>query len=88
MNTNVKSAIQIRLNCMEGQVRGVQRKVERNEYCDDIFIQLEAIHSALSAVGKLLLSMHFKSCLLSRIQQGDETIVDQMLETMKPLIKR
>jgi DNA-binding FrmR family transcriptional regulator len=75
------------LNRIEGQVYGVQGQVERNEYCDQILIQIAAIHSALNGVGKLMFANHLKSCVVRRVQQGDETIVDEMLQTMKTLMK-
>lgn len=87
LNLKQKSDILSRLNRIEGQIRGVQGQVERNEYCDQVLIQLAAIHSALNAVGKLLLANHFKSCLISRVLHDDETIIAEMLQTMKILMK-
>lgn len=89
LNLKGISAIQIRLNRIEGQVRGVQRLVERNDYCDHVLTQIAAIHNALNGVGTLLLLNHLKCCIIHRTQQSDEekNVVDEMLEIMSKLIK-
>ncbi|MFP3392428.1 metal-sensing transcriptional repressor [Brevibacillus sp. SIMBA_040] len=87
LNSKEKSAIQTRLNRIEGQIRGVQGQVERNEYCDHVLNQMAAIHSALNAVGKLLLVNHLKTHVVSRIQQKDEAILEETLQTLKILMK-
>ncbi|KQL49829.1 hypothetical protein AN963_09045 [Brevibacillus choshinensis] len=87
LNVKEKTAILIRLNRIEGQIRGVQRQVERNEYCDHVLNQMSAIHSALNAVGKLLLENHLKTQVKSRVQQNDEAITDEMLRTLTILMK-
>ena len=46
-----KAKILARLRRMEGQVRGVQRMVESDEYCLDILTQLSAIIAAAPADG-------------------------------------
>ncbi|CAG7651947.1 metal-sensitive transcriptional regulator [Paenibacillus allorhizosphaerae] len=88
LNPKVKLAIQLRLNRIEGQVRGVQRQVERDEFCDQILNQLEAIHSALNAVGILLLSNHLKSYATRCSSRSYESITQEMLKTLNILIKR
>ncbi len=39
-----KSNILTRLRRMEGQVRGVQKMVEEDQYCVDVLTQLSALH--------------------------------------------
>lgn len=87
LNLKEKMAILTRLNRIEGQIRGVQGLVERSEYCDHVLNQMAAIHSALNAVGKLHLANHLKTNVMSRVQQEDEVIIDEMLHTLKILMK-
>lgn len=89
LNLKEISAIQIRLNRIEGQVRGVQRQVERNDYCDQVLTQIAAIHNALNGVGKLLLLNYLKCCIIHPARQDDveKTVIDEMLEIMNKLIK-
>ncbi|MUG73321.1 metal-sensing transcriptional repressor [Paenibacillus validus] len=87
LNPKEKLAIALRLNRIEGQVRGVQRQVERNENCDQVFHQIAAVRNALHGVGKLVLLHQLKSCLKRNPQLNEEVIVDGMLETMNKLIR-
>ncbi|MFQ5923443.1 MAG: metal-sensitive transcriptional regulator [Anaerolineales bacterium] len=42
--------LQVRLNRIEGHVRGVNRMLEDQDDCDDIVVQLSAIKAALNPV--------------------------------------
>lgn len=83
----MKKSLIHRLNRIEGQVRGVKAMIERDTYCDDVLHQIASIESALHAVGKLLLAGHMRSCVVERLQHGDETVVDELLVTFNKLLK-
>lgn len=76
-----------RLNRVEGQVRGIRSMVEEERYCIDILTQVSAIQSALNAFSKELLSNHIKTCVVEDIKKGDETVVDELCDTIKRLMK-
>lgn len=76
-----------RLNRIEGQVRGIKNMVENSAYCTDILIQTSAITSALNAFSKELLSRHIKQCVTENIKNGDEQIIDELLDTLQKLMK-
>ena len=83
----VKSNLTTRLNRIEGQIRGVKGMIEKDAYCDDVLNQIAAIQSALNSVGKLLLEGHMRSCVIERIQVGDNEVIDELLKTMNKLMK-
>jgi DNA-binding FrmR family transcriptional regulator len=83
----VKNNLITRLNRIEGQIRGVKGMIEKDTYCDDVLNQIAAIQSALNSVGKILLEGHLRSCVVERIQQGDEEVIDELLTTVKKLMK-
>ena len=76
-----------RLNRIEGQVRGIKSMIEKNVYCDDVLTQIAAIQSAMSSVGKILLESHMKSCVSTRIKNGDEEIIEEFIKTVGKLYK-
>lgn len=76
-----------RMNRIEGQVRGVKGMIEKHVYCDDVLNQIASIQSALNGVSKLLLERHMKSCVLERIQDGDEEVIDELLKTVSKMMK-
>ena len=75
-----------RLNRIEGQIRGVKGLIEKDTYCDDVLNQIAAAQSALNSVGKLLLEHHMNSCVIDRIQQGDNEVVKELMVTMNKLM--
>jgi DNA-binding FrmR family transcriptional regulator len=82
-----KKALVNRLNRIEGQVRGVKNMLENDIYCTDILVQVAAIQSALNSFNKELLSEHIKSCVVDDIKNGKEEVVDELLITIKKLMK-
>ncbi|KIL42489.1 CsoR family transcriptional regulator [Gordoniibacillus kamchatkensis] len=82
-----KSNLTARLNRIEGQIRGVKAMIEKDTYCDDVLNQIAAIQSALNSVGKMLLEHHLNSCVIERIQEGDNEVVKELMITMNKLIK-
>jgi len=76
-----------RLNRIEGQIRGVKGLIEKDTYCDDVLNQISSIQSALNGVGRLLLEHHMKSCVVERIQEGDQDVISELLTTMNKLMK-
>lgn len=83
----IKSNIVTRLNKVEGQIRGIKGLIEKDTYCDDVLNQIAAIQSALNSVGKLLLEAHVKSCIVERIKADDLEVVDELMTTVKKLMK-
>jgi DNA-binding FrmR family transcriptional regulator len=60
-----------RLRRIEGQVRGVQRMVEEDQYCLDILTQLNSVSAAIKAVGLGLLDDHVRHCVRESLAQGE-----------------
>jgi CsoR family transcriptional regulator, copper-sensing transcriptional repressor len=61
-----------RLRRIEGQVRGLQRMVDEEQYCIDILTQVSAVTKALQAVSLGLLEEHMAHCVVDAARAGDE----------------
>lgn len=59
-----------RLRRIEGQVRGLQRMVEHDEYCIDVLTQVSAATRALQAFSLELLDEHLAHCVGEAAQRG------------------
>jgi len=68
--TSQKDAVAKRLRRIEGQVRGIQRMVEKDAYCIDVLTQVSATTKALQAVALELLEDHLSHCVAGAIEQG------------------
>lgn len=76
-----------RLSRIEGQVRGIKGMVERDAYCIDILVQVAAVNAALNSFSRVLLSDHIKTCVTQDILDGKEETVDELVETIRKLMK-
>jgi len=77
-----------RLARIEGQVRGIGRMVEEDEYCIDIITQIQAVQSALSAVGRRILRKHIEHCLVEAVRRKSKTDADTKIEELMTVLKR
>ncbi len=68
--TDDKKKVQNRLRRIEGQVRGLQRMVDDDEYCIDILTQISATTKALQSVALGLLEGHLDHCVTEAITAG------------------
>ena len=59
-----------RLRRIEGQVRGLQRMVEEEQYCIDILTQVSATTKALQSVALGLLEEHMSHCVVRSAAAG------------------
>jgi DNA-binding FrmR family transcriptional regulator len=59
-----------RLRRIEGQVRGIHRMVDEEQYCIDILTQVSAVTKALQAVSLSLLDEHLGHCVLDAAKTG------------------
>ena len=73
-----------RLRRIEGQARGIERMVERGEYCVDILQQTAALRAAVDAVALLILEDHVQGCVKTAAEQGDaDRYVEEVLEVVR-----
>jgi DNA-binding FrmR family transcriptional regulator len=75
-----KDAYLKRLRRIEGQVRGLQRMVENDEYCIDVLTQISAATKALQAVSLGLLDEHLKHCVAQAVAEGGEVAEEKIAE--------
>ncbi len=84
-----KAKILARLRRMEGQVRGVQGMVERDEYCLDVLTQLSAVIAAARQTGLLVLEDHVRGCVASAWQEdADEESREELMTELIGAIDR
>jgi DNA-binding FrmR family transcriptional regulator len=74
-----------RLSRIEGQVRGIARMIEREEYCIDILQQTAALRAAVDAVSVLVLEDHVQGCVRTAAERGE---ADQYVEEVVDVVRR
>ena len=79
-----------RLRRIEGQVRGLQRMVNDDEYCIDVLTQIASVSKALQGVGLGLLDEHLRHCVADTVRaDGDEgdTKVHEAVQAVERLLR-
>jgi len=75
-----KKPLLLRLNKIEGQVRGLRTMIEEDRYCLDEVQQINAVSAALREVALLIISQHVAQGvqLAVREQESDGAVEDVM----------
>lgn len=71
-----KSEVVARLRKVEGQIRGIQKMVERDTYCIDILTQITAASNALKKVAVGLLDDHIRHCVVQGSPEGKDMVAE------------
>ena len=73
-----------RLRRIAGQVRGIERMIERREYCIDILQQTAALRAAVDSVALLILEDHVQGCVRHAAEGGDaDRYVEEVLDVVR-----
>lgn len=75
-----KDAYLKRLRRIEGQVRGVHRMVDEDEYCIDVLTQISAITKALQSVALGLMDDHLHHCVADAAAAGGAEADEKLAE--------
>ncbi len=88
-NQQFKKELANRLHRIEGQIKGIEKMINDDVYCDDVLIQISAVQSALSSVSVKLLDAHIRSCVSNQIIQGNsEEAIDSLMKSLSKIIKK
>lgn len=77
-----KTDVHHRLRRIEGQVRGLQRMVEEDQYCIDVLTQVASVTRALQGVAMGLLDDHVRHCVADAVKQGEAEGAERITEAM------
>lgn len=78
--TQDKESYLNRLRRIEGQVRGLARMIEEDQYCIDILTQVSAATKGLQSVSIALLDEHLKHCVAEALAEGGDNADDKVRE--------
>lgn len=77
-----RERMQVRLNRIEGQVRGVGRMLEDQRPCIDVLQQLASVQAALRGVTKDVLRNYLERCASDAIRSGDRDIYEELMDAI------
>ena len=71
LDTVQQQALVVRLNRIEGQVRGIRRMIEEPRLCVEILQQLAAAEAALNRISVAVLRCHVERCVPDGLDRGE-----------------
>ena len=83
MIEDIKKRALHRTSILEGQMRGVARMIESEEYCMDIIAQSRAVQRALASLDKLLIENHLRTHVTQMFEAGGEEREQAVAEMLK-----
>jgi CsoR family transcriptional regulator, copper-sensing transcriptional repressor len=75
-----KDAYLKRMRRIEGQVRGIAKMIDEDQYCIDVLTQVSAATKALEAVALGLLDEHLKHCVTQAAAEGGSLADEKIAE--------
>lgn len=78
-----KTDATLRLNRIEGQIRGLKKMVEEGRPCVEVLTQLASVQEALRGLTKLMIRNYLENCATEAIRSksGDE-IYDELMDVI------
>jgi DNA-binding FrmR family transcriptional regulator len=70
MITDLKKRALHRSRILQGQLRGVEKMIENEDYCVDIITQTLAIQKSLRSLNKLLVENHLRTHVTDMFDAG------------------
>jgi len=69
---------------IEGQVRGIEKMIQNDDYCIDILNQLKAVKNSIITVEGKILKKHLEDCIKESLKGNNfETKVDEIVKILK-----
>jgi len=70
-----------RSKILEGQVRGLEKMIDNEDYCMDIITQSLAIQNSLRSLNKLLVENHLRTHVAEMFANGEQDVaVEELLK--------
>lgn len=83
MIDDIKKRALHRTSILEGQLRGLTRMIENEDYCMDIIAQSRAIEKALESLNRLLLENHLRTHVTHMFEAGGDEREQAVAELLK-----
>ena len=83
---NTKAVVN-RLARIIGHLESIKRMVEDGRDCSEVLVQIAAVKSAVTNVGKVILKDHIKHCIVDAVEEDDPQPIDDLCEAIDKFMK-
>ena len=88
INEEAKDKSIKRLKRIEGQVKGLMKMIDEEQYCIDLVNQVNAIRRALEQVALIIMRRHVESCVAESIKKDKgKQKIDELIRSIDRFIK-
>lgn len=78
-----KKQLLSRVNRISGQVNGIKKMLEEDDYCNDILIQIVAAEKSLKSLANVMFENHIYRCISNDIEKGNVEVIDELTSLFK-----
>jgi len=82
MIADIKRRALHRSKILQGQLKGLEKMIEKEEYCLDILTQSLAIQKSLSSLNKLVLENHLKTHIPEKLASKSEKVQKEAIDEL------
>ena len=82
MREDIKKRSSHRTKIIEGQIKGLQKMIENEQYCMDILTQSLAIQKSLASLNKLIVENHLTTHITEMLSSGEENEQTKAIEEL------
>ena len=72
-----------RINRISGQVNGIKKMIEDDDYCNDILIQIVAAEKSLKSLANIMFENHIYRCVSNDLEKGNMEVIDELTSLFK-----
>lgn len=87
MITDIKRRALHRSKILQGQLKGLEKMIDKEDYCMDIITQSLAIQKSLSSLNKLIVENHLRTHVKDNLSSANEKKQAQSIEELLELYK-
>lgn len=84
---DVKIKAQKRINIIKGQLDGLQKMIESDEYCIDLLNQSLAIQNSLRSLDSVLFERHLTTHVAEQFKSEDKKVTEELVTLFKRVNK-
>jgi CsoR family transcriptional regulator, copper-sensing transcriptional repressor len=85
--SNVKVQAQKRINIIKGQLDGLQKMIEADEYCIDLLGQSLAIQNSLKSLDAVLFERHLETHVAEQFSKEPQKATTELVTLFKRVNK-
>ena len=84
---DIKVKAQKRINIIKGQLDGLQKMIEQDEYCMDLLNQSLAIQNSLRSLDAVLFERHLSTHVIHQMKNEETKAINELVTLFKRVNK-